>query len=150
MEDKIKTDKGKIKKRKREKVGHSSEDPTHEKSEKRVRFSGQVQIFPSLNDSSDEKHEIEEENLVHGKRFSKLEDEIIKEAVHKYIEVHNLGEEGLKKVLNARSYPEIKGCWKEMGVLYHTDLLRHFIVVHRSCFEGVNHVNGLKKSMRWY
>lgn len=115
MEDKIKTDKGKIKKRKREKVGHSSEDPTHEKSEKRVRFSGQVQIFPSLNDSSDEKHEIEEENLVHGKRFSKLEDEIIKEAVHKYIEVHNLGEEGLKKVLNARSYPEIKGCWKEIG-----------------------------------
>ncbi|TMW84754.1 hypothetical protein EJD97_024470 [Solanum chilense] len=87
MEDKTKTDKGKIKKRKREKVGHSTEDPTHEKSEKRVRFSGQVQIFPSLNDSSDEKHEIEEENLVHGKRFSKLEDEIIKEAVHKYIEV---------------------------------------------------------------
>ncbi|KAL3374346.1 hypothetical protein AABB24_006028 [Solanum stoloniferum] len=115
MEDKTKTDKGKIKKRKRIKLGHSSEDPIHEKSEKRVRFSGQVQIFPSLNDSSDEKHEIEEENLVHGKRFSKLEDEIIKEAVHKYIEVHNLGEEGLKKVLNARSYPEINGCWKEIG-----------------------------------
>ncbi|KAL3342671.1 hypothetical protein AABB24_026612 [Solanum stoloniferum] len=115
IEDKTKTGKGKIKKRKRVKLGHNSEDPTHEKSEKRVRFSSQVQIFPSLNDSSDEKHEIKEENLVHGKRFSKLEDEIIKEAVHKYIEVHNLGEEGLKKVLNSRSYPEIKGCWKEIG-----------------------------------
>ncbi|XP_049394461.1 DNA-binding protein REB1-like [Solanum stenotomum] len=63
------------------KLGRSSEDPT---SEKRVRFSGQVQIFPSLNDPSDE---IEEENLLRGKRFSKLEDEIVKEA----------------------------GCWKEIG-----------------------------------
>uniref|UniRef100_M1B8D4 DNA binding protein n=1 Tax=Solanum tuberosum TaxID=4113 RepID=M1B8D4_SOLTU len=64
-------EKGKIKKRKMVKLGRSSEDPTHEKSEKRVRFSGQVQIFPSLNDPSDEKHEIEEENLLRGKRFSK-------------------------------------------------------------------------------
>ncbi|KAH0685803.1 hypothetical protein KY285_016361 [Solanum tuberosum] len=115
MEEKHKTDKGNIKKRKRVKLGHNSEDPTHEKSEKRVRFSGQVQIFPSLNDPSDENHEIEEENLLRGKRFSKLEDEVVKEAVHKYIEIHNLGEEGLKKVLNSRSYPEIKGCWKEIG-----------------------------------
>ncbi|XP_049359334.1 DNA-binding protein LIV4-like [Solanum verrucosum] len=115
MEDKNKTDRGKIKKRKMVKLGRSSEDPTHEKSEKRVRFSGQVQIFPSLNDPSDEKHEIEKEKLLRGKRFSKLEDEIVKEAVHKYIEIHNLGKEGLKKVLNARSYTEIKGCWKEIG-----------------------------------
>ncbi|KAG5617855.1 hypothetical protein H5410_017679 [Solanum commersonii] len=112
MEEKNKIDRGKIKKRKMVKLGRSSEDPSHEKSEKRVKFSGQVQILPSL---SDEKHEIEEENLLRGKRFSKLEDEIVKEAVHKYIEIHNLGEEGLKKVLNARSYPKIKGCWKEIG-----------------------------------
>ncbi|KAH0689846.1 hypothetical protein KY289_017204 [Solanum tuberosum] len=112
MEEKNKTDRGKIKKRKMVKLGQSSEDPT---SEKRVRFSGQVQIFPSLNDPSDEKHEIEKEKLLRGKRFSKLEDEIVKEAVHKYIEIHNLGKEGLKKVLNARSYTEIKGCWKEIG-----------------------------------
>ncbi|XP_010325066.1 uncharacterized protein [Solanum lycopersicum] len=115
IEEKNKTDKGNIKKTKSVKLGRSSEDPTHEKSGKRVRFSGQVQIFPSLNHTSDEKHEIEEENLLQGKRFSKLEDEIVKEAVHKYIELHNLGEQGLKKVLNARSYPEIKGCWKEIG-----------------------------------
>lgn len=115
IEGENRRDTGNIKKRKRVKLGHSSEDPTHEQSEKRVRFSGNVQIFPSSNDSSDENHEIEEENLVRGMRFSKLEDEIVKEAVHKYIEIHNLGEEGLEKVLNSRSYPEVKGCWKEIG-----------------------------------
>ncbi|XP_055825734.1 RNA polymerase I termination factor [Solanum dulcamara] len=115
IEEENRTDNGNIKKRKKVKLGHNSEDPTHEKSEKRVRFSGHVQIFPSLNDPRDEKHNIEEENLLRGKRFSKLEDEIVKKAVHKYIEIHNLGEEGLKKVLNSRSYPEIKGCWKEIG-----------------------------------
>lgn len=115
IEEENRTNNGNIKKRKKVKSGHSSEDPTHEKSEKRVRFSGHDQIFPSLNDPSDEKHETEEENLLRGKRFSKLEDEIVKEAVHKYIEIHNLGEEGLKKILNSRSYPELKGCWKEIG-----------------------------------
>ncbi|CAN4087905.1 unnamed protein product [Withania somnifera] len=115
IEEEHRTNNGNMKKRKKAKSGHSSEDPTGEKSEKRVRFSGHDQIFPSLNDPSDEKHEIEEENLLRGKRFSKLEDEIVKEAVHKYIEIHNLGEEGLKKILNSRSYPELKGCWKEIG-----------------------------------
>ncbi|KAK4735068.1 hypothetical protein R3W88_009329 [Solanum pinnatisectum] len=128
----------------------SSEDSTHEKKKKRVKFSGQVQIFPSLNDPSDEKHEIEEENLLRGKRFSKLEDEIVKEAVHKYIEIHNLGEEGLKKVLNARSYPEIKDCWKEIGraIPYRPSTAvysRAQILFRRS-----DSRNGPKKSMRWY
>ncbi|KAK6782448.1 hypothetical protein RDI58_020244 [Solanum bulbocastanum] len=127
IEEKNKTDKGNIKNTKRVKLGCNSEDPTHEKSEKRVRFSGQVQIFPSLNDPSDEKHEIEEENLLRDKRFSKLEDEIVKEDVHKYIEIHNLCEEGLKKVLNATSYPKIKGCWKEIGraILYRPSTAVH-------------------------
>ncbi|KAK4350679.1 hypothetical protein RND71_029992 [Anisodus tanguticus] len=115
MEEQSRTDNGNIRKRKKVKLGDSSEDPTHEKSEKRVRFSGDVQIFPSSSDPSDENHEIEEENLLRGKRFSKLENEIVKEAVHKYIEIHNLGEDGLKKILNSRSYPELKGCWKEIG-----------------------------------
>ncbi|PHT60783.1 hypothetical protein T459_35367 [Capsicum annuum] len=115
IEEENRTDNGNIKKKKKVKSGHSSEDPTHEKSAKKVRFSGHVQIFPSSDDPSDEKHEIEDENLLRGKRFSKLEDEIVKEAVHKYVDFHNLGEEGLKKILNSRSYPEIKGCWKEIG-----------------------------------
>ncbi|XP_047261817.1 RNA polymerase I termination factor [Capsicum annuum] len=115
IEEENRTDNGNIKKKKKVKSGHSSEDPTHEKSAKKVRFSGHVQIFPSSDDPSDEKHEIEDENLLRGKRFSKLEDEIVKEAVHKYVDLHNLGEEGLKKILNSRSYPEIKGCWKEIG-----------------------------------
>ncbi|KAM3306513.1 hypothetical protein P3S67_013383 [Capsicum chacoense] len=115
IDEENRKDNGNIKKKKKVKSGHSSEDPTHEKSAKKVRFSGHVQIFPSSDDPSDEKHEIEDENLLRGKRFSKLEDEIVKEAVHKYVDLHNLGEEGLKKILNSRSYPEIKGCWKEIG-----------------------------------
>ncbi|XP_009760244.1 uncharacterized protein LOC107793427 [Nicotiana tabacum] len=115
IEEQSRTDNGNIRKRKKVMLGHSSEDPTHEKSEKRVRFSGHVQIFPSSGDPSDENHETEEENLLRGKRFSKLEDEIVKEAVHKYIDIHNLGEEGLHKILNSRSNPEVKGCWKEIG-----------------------------------
>ncbi|CAN4085363.1 unnamed protein product [Withania somnifera] len=114
-EEENRTNNGNIKKRKKVKSGHSSEGPTHEKSEKRVKFSGNDQIFPSLDDPSGEKHEIKEENLLRGKRFSKLEDEIVKESVHKYIEIHNLGEEGLKKILNSRAYAELKGCWKEIG-----------------------------------
>lgn len=51
-----------------------------------------------MNDSSDEKHEIEEENLAHDKRFSKLEYEIIKEVVHKYIEIYNMCEEWLARI----------------------------------------------------
>ncbi|OIT22508.1 hypothetical protein A4A49_30534 [Nicotiana attenuata] len=107
MEEQSRTDTGNIRKRKK-----GSEDPTHEKSEKRVRFSGHVQIFPLSGDPS---HETEEENLLRGKRFSKLEDEIVKEAVHNYIDIHNLGEQGLQKILNSRSNPEVKGCWKEIG-----------------------------------
>ncbi|KAK4730091.1 hypothetical protein R3W88_023079 [Solanum pinnatisectum] len=42
MKEKTKTDKGKIKKRKRVKLGHNFEDPTHENSEKRVKFSGSI------------------------------------------------------------------------------------------------------------
>ncbi|PHT87874.1 hypothetical protein T459_09980 [Capsicum annuum] len=119
IEEENRTDNGNIKKKKKVKSGHSSEDPTHEIEEENRKDNGNIKkkkkIFPSSDDPSDEKHEIEDENLLRGKRFSKLEDEIVKEAVHKYVDFHNLGEEGLKKILNSRSYPEIKGCWKEIG-----------------------------------
>ncbi|KAF2283323.1 hypothetical protein GH714_002270 [Hevea brasiliensis] len=50
-----------------------------------------------------------------GKRFSREEDEMVKEAVLNYISAHGLGEEGLKMVLNCKKYPELKNCWKEIG-----------------------------------
>ncbi|XP_060182574.1 uncharacterized protein LOC132612294 [Lycium barbarum] len=104
-----------IKKKKKTKLGHSCKDLTHEKSEKRVRFSGHVQVFPPSSDPSDEEYEVQGEKLLWGKRFSKEEDEIIKDVVNRYIEVHNLGKQGLQKVLNSKSIPEIRGCWKKIG-----------------------------------
>ncbi|XP_016452073.1 uncharacterized protein LOC107776679 [Nicotiana tabacum] len=110
-----KTDDANIRKRKKKKLGNNFKDLSHERSEKRVRFSGDVRVFPPSVDPSDEKHEINEEKLLHGKWFTKEEDEIVKDAVYKYIEVHNLGKEGLQKVLNSISHPEVRGCWKKIG-----------------------------------
>nr|GMC99341.1 DNA-binding protein REB1-like [Ipomoea batatas] len=59
--------------------------------------------------------EIKEAELIQGKWFSKEEDEIIKEAVHRYIETHDLGDEGLNMVLNSQSFPNVRGCWKEIA-----------------------------------
>lgn len=56
-----------------------------------------------------------EDNFVHGKRFSKEEDEILKKAVYNHIELHGLGKDGLNMILNCQSHPEVINCWKEMG-----------------------------------
>ncbi|KAI3914646.1 hypothetical protein MKW92_006719, partial [Papaver armeniacum] len=53
--------------------------------------------------------------LVQGKRFTRQEDQIIKDAVHNYIEAHKLGAEGLDMILHCRKYPMIRNCWKEIG-----------------------------------
>ncbi|KAK4363324.1 hypothetical protein RND71_018565 [Anisodus tanguticus] len=66
-------------------------------------------------DPSDENHENNVEKILFGKQFTEEEDEIVKDAVYRYIEVHNLGEEGLQKVINSISNPEVRGCWKEIG-----------------------------------
>lgn len=93
----------KTKREKAKSVNNSSKDPKAKKSKKKVRFSGTVEAFPPSDD-----------NLIRGKRFSKEEDDIVKQAVFDYIEAHCLGDEGLKMVLNCRSHPEVKNCWKEI------------------------------------
>ncbi|XP_070047792.1 uncharacterized protein [Nicotiana tomentosiformis] len=108
-----KIDDANIRKRKKTK-GHNCKDLTHGKSEKRE-FSGDVQVFPPSGDPSDEKHGINQEKLLCGKWFTKEEDEIVKDAVYRYIEVHNLGGDGLQKVLDSKFIPELKGCWKKIG-----------------------------------
>ncbi|XP_060179929.1 uncharacterized protein LOC132609790 isoform X2 [Lycium barbarum] len=110
-----KIDDANIRKRKKTKLGHNCKDLIHEKTEKRVRFSDHVQFFPPTSDRIDEKHENNEEKLLFGKQFTEEEDEIVKDAVYRYIEVHNLGEDGLQKVINSISNPEVRGCWKEIG-----------------------------------
>ncbi|XP_078437817.1 uncharacterized protein LOC144708394 isoform X2 [Wolffia australiana] len=74
------------------------------KTRKRVSFSGQDEVFPS---TSKEKQvgQGNGENIVHGKRYSQEEDELIREAVFHYI----------KMVLNCKAHPEVRGCWGEIG-----------------------------------
>ncbi|KAL2515320.1 myb family transcription factor [Forsythia ovata] len=92
-------------------VGNCSNDPKPRKSNKKVRFSGHVEVFPPSDDSNSG----EGEKLVRGKWFTHEEDEIVSKAVYNYIDEHELGEEGLYMIFNRRKYPEVKNCWKEIG-----------------------------------
>nr|GMD45816.1 DNA-binding protein REB1-like [Ipomoea batatas] len=99
----------------RKQVKDSSKDPKRKNSKKEVRFSNELKVFPESIVPESGKGQNKVTELIRGKRFSKIEDEIVKETVLKYIEVHNLGEEGLDMVLNCRSHPEVKHCWKVIG-----------------------------------
>nr|GMD45817.1 DNA-binding protein REB1-like [Ipomoea batatas] len=99
----------------RKQVKNSSKDPKRKNRKKEVRFSNELKVFPESNVPESGKGQNKVTELIRGKWFSKIEDEIVKETVLKYIEVHNLGEEGLDMVLNCRSHPEVKHCWKEIG-----------------------------------
>ncbi|KAM5558139.1 hypothetical protein ABKV19_020062 [Rosa sericea] len=57
----------------------------------------------------------EHQGLVRGKRFSEEEDEILREAVFRYIEERGLGADGLDMVLHCRSHPKVIDCWKVIG-----------------------------------
>ncbi|KAM7514788.1 hypothetical protein LguiA_004371 [Lonicera macranthoides] len=107
----------KIKRKKTKSAENDDENPKAKgKTPKKVSFSGNVEVFPASGElSTRNKENSEDDELVRGKRFSAEEDEMIKEAVQNYIDTHNLGEEGLNKVLNCSSHPELKNCWKEIG-----------------------------------
>ncbi|KAL2518905.1 myb family transcription factor [Abeliophyllum distichum] len=96
-------------------MANSLKNPETKKSNKKVRFSSHVEVFPPTDDSNAVTGNDEGDNLVRGKRFTREEDEIVEAAVYKYIEEHGLGEEGLKIVLNSKKYPKVKNCWKEIG-----------------------------------
>ncbi|KAK1578103.1 hypothetical protein Q3G72_027530 [Acer saccharum] len=94
-------------KKKKRKKNHSDDvmakNRTQKKSSKKVSFSDDVEVFPPP------------ACLVRAKRFSKEENEMLKKAVLSYIEARGLGEEGLDMVLNCKSHPETKNCWKEIA-----------------------------------
>ncbi|KAI3956779.1 hypothetical protein MKW92_014030 [Papaver armeniacum] len=83
-------------------------------STKRVKFTSHVEVFPSPDDQDDREENLGNK-LVQGKRFTRKEDQMIKDAVHKYREAHELGEEGLDMILNCRKHPNIRTCWREIG-----------------------------------
>jgi len=91
-----------------------SEKSLSKVTSKRVSFCEDVEIFPSSDGPSDKKA-VGEDGFVRGKRFSLEEDEMVKEAVLNYINVHGLGADGLNMVLNCKKHPAIKHCWKEIG-----------------------------------
>ncbi|KAI3968616.1 hypothetical protein MKW92_028146 [Papaver armeniacum] len=84
------------------------------KSSKRVKFSDHVEVFPASDDQDDQEENAGTE-LVQRKRFTREEDQIIKDAVHRYMEIHELGEDGLDMILHSGKHPNIRGCWKEIG-----------------------------------
>ncbi|CAH9072369.1 unnamed protein product [Cuscuta europaea] len=94
---------------------NSSKGNKQKSSKKNVTFSSEVEVFPASNFSEGGDDQNEEVQLVRGKRFSKEEDQIIRQAVYNYIEMHDLGEEGLHMVLNSKSYPEVRHCWKNIA-----------------------------------
>ncbi|CAL9223999.1 unnamed protein product [Arabidopsis halleri] len=105
----------KKKRKKKQESGQNDEDVTtpSSKSTKRVKFSDQVEFFPS--DDEETEDEEEEVKVVRGKRYTKEEDELVKNAVLEYIDNHALGEEGIKMVMDCKSHPQLKGCWKEIA-----------------------------------
>lgn len=102
------------KKRKSSLVVKGSDDTLPSKSNKKVRFSDQDEVFPLPPESNTEEGG-KKDNLVRAKRFTPEEDEIVKGSVMKYIEDHELGDEGVNMILNSSKHPELKGCWKEIA-----------------------------------
>ncbi|KAL7594157.1 hypothetical protein Lser_V15G35198 [Lactuca serriola] len=99
-----------------------NEDPKKPKKKKtkKVTFSGEVEIFPSSSNTTTTKRQqktksADNDNLVRGKRFTPEEDEIVKQAVENYIISNNLGDDGLKMILNCKSHKGMKRCWQEIG-----------------------------------
>ncbi|XVE81870.1 hypothetical protein DITRI_Ditri15bG0100800 [Diplodiscus trichospermus] len=90
-----------------------SENATPKDGSKKVSFSDRVEVFP-CNNGIDDANKDGKEGLVYARRYSKEEDEILMNAVDKYIESHNLGDEGVNMVLHCGCYPQLRNCWKEI------------------------------------
>lgn len=105
----------KVRKRRKEKATKDGiEAKDRKRKPKRVSFAENVEVFPPLDGPSEEDNS-KDGNLVRGKKFSEEEDELVKQAVYKYIEAHDLGEDGLQMVLNCGRHREARKCWKEIG-----------------------------------
>ena len=105
---------GKPRTKKDSETTDTSENPTPQGKSKRVSFSDHVEVFSSSDGPNGGKSK-QVEGLIRGKRFTPEEDEKVKKAVLGYIEERGLGEKGLEMVLNCKSYPEIKNCWKQIA-----------------------------------
>uniref|UniRef100_A0A0D3GFQ9 Myb-like domain-containing protein n=1 Tax=Oryza barthii TaxID=65489 RepID=A0A0D3GFQ9_9ORYZ len=109
------------KKKKKSKEGNGGRKGEKEKAAqskdkvRRVSFSDAVEVF-SINDGEDEDNgKSAESEVVHGKRFTPEENATLMEAIMSYIEMKQLGENGLEMIRACSKHPELKGCWAEIG-----------------------------------
>uniref|UniRef100_A0ACD5V425 Uncharacterized protein n=1 Tax=Avena sativa TaxID=4498 RepID=A0ACD5V425_AVESA len=106
---------------------------------KPVSFADSAEVFNTEGGDDGEGGISDESKFVHGKRFTPEEDATLMEAIRDFIEMKQLGEEGLE-ILRSRSRskpPEFKGCWTEIGKsLPHRPCtaiyMRARILLHRS------------------
>ncbi|KAL4555034.1 hypothetical protein LXL04_037645 [Taraxacum kok-saghyz] len=105
-------DNGDLKKNAKKKK--DSSENSQKKKTKKVTFSSDVEIFPPSKTKKKEKPKTDD-NLVCGKRFTPEEDEIVKQAVEAYIVSNNLGDDGLKMILNCKSHKGMSKCWQEIA-----------------------------------
>ncbi|KAK9755293.1 hypothetical protein RND81_01G015800 [Saponaria officinalis] len=107
-----------------------SEKSNLKKTPRKVKFADSVEVF-SLTDNFSEGEEnvvdggnsskrkkkvVEGSNIVQGKRFSKEEDELIRNAVLQYVEDRHLGEDGVEMVMKCGKHRDkVKDCWKEIA-----------------------------------
>jgi len=140
--EKVTKNGNKGKRKKPDSVETCPEDPSPKVNPKKVRFSGHVEVFPSSDGPSKGKDQNQEDRLPHGKRFTPEEDERIKEAVKNYIRAHNLDEvEGKHMVLNCKSYPQVKNCWKDIGAAFHNRTVKAIYYRAHTLLEYENESN---------
>lgn len=102
-----------------------AERSTPSKKQKKVSFSDQVEVFVVRDTKNEEKGKDfensaaasgEDSELVWGKRFSKAEDNAIRNAVSAYIKERGYDEEkGLEMILNCMKNSEVRNCWKQIA-----------------------------------
>lgn len=95
------------------------------KKQKKVTFSDQVEVFLISDREKEEKGKdcddsaatsVEDSEVVWGKRFSKVEDNAIRNAISAYIKERGYEEEkGLHMVLNCMKNSEVRNCWKQIA-----------------------------------
>ncbi|XP_074270367.1 uncharacterized protein LOC141594059 [Silene latifolia] len=120
----------------RTELSEGSEKSNLSKKSRKVKFSDSVEVFTLTDNSSegdvtrdvggnsgkggekadDGNKKNSEDGLVQGKRFTKEEDEILRNAVLQYIEDHRLGEDGVQMIMKCGKHrAKIKDCWGEIG-----------------------------------
>ncbi|KAM3256561.1 hypothetical protein ACQJBY_049166 [Aegilops geniculata] len=82
---------------------------------RRVTFADSVEVFSIKSGDDEEGGSSGGSELVHGQRFTPEEDATLMEATRDYAEMKQLGEEGLEMIRRCRKFPELKGCWSDIG-----------------------------------